>query len=212
MLTDEAQRTVYYERGGGRPMQGTFRIRHGLDEEHVRLVGGMMEGEYRRYRDGVLREAGLYADGRRTGIFTEYYQDGRTPRRVAPMRQGRIDGTVKTFFRNGSRETEKEYRQGVEHGVERRFDGKTGEQVYEARYADGRKEGEEWTINDDGRGARSMVTRHYRGGKADGSYRLVSTLNGRPYITVEGQYSGGRKSGHWRQHDAIRDTMREWDE
>lgn len=45
------------------------------------------------------------------------------------MQQGKIDGTVKTYFRNGKIETEKEYRQSAENGRERRFDSKTGEQI-----------------------------------------------------------------------------------
>ena len=39
-------------------------------------------------------------------------------------------------------ETEKEYRQSVESGRERRFDSKTGEQIFESHYIDGKKEGE----------------------------------------------------------------------
>ena len=41
-------------------------------------------------------------------------------------------------------ETEKEYRQSVESGRERRFDSKAGEQIFESHYIDGKKEGEEW--------------------------------------------------------------------
>ena len=78
------------------------------------------------------------------------------------MQQGKIDGTVKTYFRNGKIETEKEYRQSVESGRERRFDSKTGEQIFESHYIDGKKEGEEWEIFEDGRTLRSRTTRHYR--------------------------------------------------
>ena len=48
-------------------------------------------------------------------------------------------------------ETEKEYRQSVESGRERRFDSKAGEQIFESHYIDGKKEGEEWEIFEDGR-------------------------------------------------------------
>ena len=48
-------------------------------------------------------------------------------------------------------ETEKEYRQSVESGRERRFDSKTGEQIFESHYIDGKKEGEEWEIFEDHR-------------------------------------------------------------
>ena len=105
ILTDNARRTVYYEKGSKHPLQGEYRIIRGLDEERVKLSDGIIDGDYRRYRDGVLRESGIYAKGKRNGTFTEYYQDGVTPRKETPMQQGKIDGTVKTYFRNGKIET-----------------------------------------------------------------------------------------------------------
>ena len=75
ILTDNARRTVYYEKGSKHPLQGEYRIIRGLDEERVKLSDGIIDGDYRRYRDGVLRESGIYAKGKRNGIFTEYYQD-----------------------------------------------------------------------------------------------------------------------------------------
>lgn len=138
-ITDNARRTIYYEKGSKQPLQGEYRIVRGLDEERVKLSDGIINGDYFRYRDGVLRESGIYAKGKRNGTFTEYYQDGVTLRKETPMQQGKIDGTVKTYFRNGKIETEKEYRQSVESGRERRFDSKTGEQIFESHYIDGKK-------------------------------------------------------------------------
>ena len=89
-------------------------------------------------------------------------------------------------------ETEKEYRQSVESGRERRFDSKAGEQIFESHYIDGKKEGEEWEIFEDGRTLRNRTTRHYRNGKLDGSYHVESTRDGKPYITIEGQYTTAR--------------------
>ncbi len=105
-LTDDARRTVYYKKDSKRPLQGKYRIIRGLDEEHVKLSDGMINGDYRRYRDGVLRESGIYVKGKRNGTFTEYYQDGVTPRKETPMLQGKIDGTVKTYFGYGEIEIE----------------------------------------------------------------------------------------------------------
>ena len=192
ILTDNARRTVYYEKGSKHPLQGEYRIIRGLDEERVKLSDGIIDGDYRRYRDGVLRESGIYAKGKRNGTFTEYYQDGVTPRKETPMQQGKIDGTVKTYFRNGKIEIEKEYRQSVESGRERRFDSKAGEQIFESHYIDGKKEGEEWEIFEDGRTLHNRTTRHYRNGKLDGSYHVESTRDGKPYITIERQYTTAR--------------------
>ena len=92
------------------------------------------------------------------------------------------------------------------------FDSKTGEQIFESHYIDGKKEGEEWEIFEDGRTLRSRTTRHYRNGKLDGFYRVESTRDGKPYITIEGQYTDGEKSGRWKQYNATDDTTHEWDE
>ena len=68
-LTDDARRTVYYKKDSKRPLQGKHRIIRGLDEEHVKLSDGMINGDYRRYRDGVLRESGIYVKGKRNGTL-----------------------------------------------------------------------------------------------------------------------------------------------
>ena len=47
-LTDDAHRTVYYKKDSKRPLQGKYRIIRGLDEEHVKLSDGMINGDYRR--------------------------------------------------------------------------------------------------------------------------------------------------------------------
>jgi antitoxin component YwqK of YwqJK toxin-antitoxin module len=100
----------------------------------------------------------------------------------------------------------------VENGRERRFDSKTSELIFESHYIDGKKEGEEWEILENGRTLQSRTTRHYRNGKLDGPYRVESTRNGKPYITIEGQYTDGEKSGHWKQYNATDDKTHEWDE
>ncbi len=212
ITTDDTQRTVYHKKDNKQPLKGKYRIKRKLDEECVMLSDGIINGEYRRYRDGILRESGTYIEGLRNGTFTEYYQDGATPRKETPMQQGKINGTVKTFFRNGKIDSEKEYRQSVEHGKERRFDNKTGEQIFETHYINGKKEGKEWEIYKDGRNIRSKTVRHYHNGKLDGFYRVESTRNDRPYITIEGQYTNGKKSGHWKQYNATDGTTNEWDE
>ena len=68
-ITDNARRTVYYEKGSKQPLQGEYRIIRGLDEERVKLSDGIINGDYLRYRDGVLRESGIYAKGKRNGQF-----------------------------------------------------------------------------------------------------------------------------------------------
>ena len=78
--TDEQHGTVvHYLKGGKRPLSGKFRILRGQDEEIVHFSKGVMQGEYRRFRNGSLREKGKYTDGRRHGLFVSYHQNGKTP-------------------------------------------------------------------------------------------------------------------------------------
>lgn len=140
--TDEQHGTVvHYLKGGKRPLSGKFRILRGQDEEIVHFSKGVMQGEYRRFRNGSLREKGKYTDGRRHGLFVSYHQNGKTPQREAPMQYGKIDGTVRTWFSDGKPDMVQEYRQGKRNGKEQRFDPKSGKQIYEANYTDDRKEG-----------------------------------------------------------------------
>ena len=210
--TNDARCTIHYKRNGCELLNGTFRIKRGLDEECIKFSHGLMDGEYRRYRDGVLRESGEYDKGKRNGVFREYYQDGLTVRKETPMLQGKINGTVKTYFRDGKIESEKEYRQSVENGRARRFNNKTGAVISEVRYVDGQKEGKEFSIEDSGHDNCSKIVRHYSNGKLNGPYHLESTMGGKAYITIDGQYVDGRKSGHWKQYNATDENTIEWDE
>ena len=61
----------------------------------------MINGDIAAIVMGWLRESVYMPKGKRNSTFTEYYQDGVTPRKETPILQGKIDGTVKTYFRNG---------------------------------------------------------------------------------------------------------------
>ena len=108
--TDSYQRVVYYKQGKKKPLDGTYRIKRGPDEEVVSLNKGLMNGPYIRMRDGILREEGYYVDGMRNGPFVEYYQDGVVHRKDTPMKAGKIDGKVPTYYSDGKVESEEEYR------------------------------------------------------------------------------------------------------
>ena len=172
--TDEQHGTVvHYLKGGKRPLSGKFRILRGQDEEIVHFSKGVMQGEYRRFRNGSLREKGKYTDGRRHGLFVSYHQDGKTPQREAPMQYGKIDGTVRTWFSDGKPDMVQEYRQGKRNGKEQRFDPKSGKQIYEANYTDDRKEGKQWKISEDTTERWvSKTVSHYKNGELDDPLRI----------------------------------------
>lgn len=75
-IVDDNNRTVYYERESHKPLKGEYRIKRGLDIEFVKLKDGVIDGDYRRYRNGELRESGKYVKGKREGEFTEYHSGG----------------------------------------------------------------------------------------------------------------------------------------
>lgn len=210
--TDSYQHIVYYQRGKKKPLNGSFRIRKGMDEEIMTLKKGLMDGKYRRLRDGIVREEGSYTDGRRNGLFVEYYQDGTTHRKDTPMKYGKIDGTVITYFSNGKKESEKTYRNSLEHGVERRYDLSSGEILIEGQWIDGKKEGRWKEVFDAGGGITGVKLQRYRNGRLDGPYSVVMSKGGKPYITIRGQFSEGKKIGKWSQYDARLGNTKEWNE
>lgn len=210
--TKEGIGTIYLLKENDQPLSGKYRVLRGLDEEHIGFSDGMMEGDYRRYRDGVLRESGSYARGKRDGLFTEYYQDGKTPSKETPMKSGKIEGTVVTYFRDGKKASEKAYLSSQENGMERRYDPETGEILLEGRWEKGKKVGEWIELSDAGHGIKGVTKQHYRDGKLDGPYISELTRDGKPYITFKGQYTAGRKTGKWSQYDATDGSLLEWEE
>ena len=75
--TDEQHGTVvHYLKGGKRPLSGKFRILRGQDEEIVHFSKGVMQGEYRRFRNGSLRGKGqVYR--RQTAWSVRFLSSGR---------------------------------------------------------------------------------------------------------------------------------------
>lgn len=78
VVTDSNHNVVYYQKSDNEPLNGSIRIMKGLDEEIVSLKDGIMDGSYLRLRDGIVREEGNYTDGKRNGLFIEYYKDVNT--------------------------------------------------------------------------------------------------------------------------------------
>jgi len=236
-LTDAEHGTVvHYLKDGKRPLSGEYRILRGPDEESVHFSKGVKQGEYRRYRDGVLREKGAYADGKRHGLFVTYYQDGKTPQREAPMQHGKIESMVRTWFADGKPDMIQEYREGKKNGKEQRFAPKTGRLIYEAGYTDDKKEGKQWELNEDtARGWLSETVSHYKDGELDGPYEYTAHKYGKLYsykhgsfkngykhgdwteidnrgIATQGEYADGRETGHWMRYNHMSgEILSEWD-
>ena len=205
-IVDGNNCTVYYDRESRKPLKGDYRIKRGHNVEMVTLKNGIIDGDYNRYRNGELRESGKYVKGKREGMFTEYYGGGVVKKKT-PMANGKIDGTVIGYFRDGNIDSKEYYRMGVEHGVEQHYDNTTNEQVFQTNYIDGKKEGEEWEIADNGNDTHSRIVRHYKNGVLNGVYTNELTRNGKLYYTIEGKYSNGEKTGQWIEHNYDTDSV-----
>ena len=160
VVTDSNHNVVYYQKSDNEPLNGSIRIMKGLDEEIVNLKDGIMDGSYLRLRDGIVREEGNYTDGKRNGLFIEYYKVGITHRKDTPMQDGKIDGTVITYFSNGRKESEKDYRNSLEHGTERRYDMSTGKTLIEGQWINGKKDGTWNEVIDAGGGITGIRLQH----------------------------------------------------
>lgn len=85
IITDEQRGTaVHYLKDGKRPLSGEYRILRGQNEESVHFSKGVMQGEYRRFRNGSLRERASIptADGMVCSfpiIRTERHRNGKHP-------------------------------------------------------------------------------------------------------------------------------------
>lgn len=211
-VTDKTKAVVYRIKSDQQPLEGSYQIKRGRDVEEATFYQGRMKGEYRRYRNGVLREKGHYTDGLRHGTFVEYYQDGVTPRKVTPLEHGKINGTMRTYFRNGQKEMEKVYRLSVAKGWERHYHAHTGKLIREIQFVAGRKEGKSFEITEEGQRIVCHITRHYQNDKLHGAFHMEATQDGKPYLILDGQYREGKKYGIWKQYDAVEDRKYEWEE
>lgn len=75
----------------------------------------MNEGHYKAgVKDGIFRYYGC-----------DYNKKTEIIERELPFKDGKLDGIIKSYFRDGTVESEKEYRNGLEHGRERFYDSRT---------------------------------------------------------------------------------------
>ena len=97
-IVDDNNRTVYYERESHKPLKGEYRIKRGLDIEFVKLKDGVIDGDYRRYRNGELRESGKYVKGKREGEEWETSDSGNgtQSRIVRHYADGVLNGKYRT--------------------------------------------------------------------------------------------------------------------
>lgn len=110
------------------PLNGSHRIIDGYRSEYIlaEFKDGMYNGDYKYFKNNRLKEEGTYKEGRKDGVYKEYYSDGVALKKEAPFKEGKLNGIVKTYYTNGKLETEKGYAMSIEDGVERDYDYESG--------------------------------------------------------------------------------------
>lgn len=178
------------------PLNGENRIIDGYRSEYI-LAGfknGMYDGKYRHFKSDRLVEEGFYKDGRKDGLYKEYYSDGEKVKKETPYKEGKLNGIVKSYYTNGKPEKEKGYAMGVEDGIERIYDYESGEMTTDKNYKAGKLHGKQrfLTVSNTGN---FVTTATYEEGKPTGEYSAIFTDG---TIKEKGTYGkNGRKEGKW---------------
>lgn len=158
------------------PLNGSHRIIDGYRSEYIlaEFKDGMYNGDYKYFKNNRLKEEGTYKEGRKDGVYKEYYSDGVALKKEAPFKEGKLNGIVKTYYTNGKLETEKGYAMSIEDGVERDYDYESGEITTDRNYKNGVLHGSQ--IAHYGSNIGDFIQRvTYENGKMTGSFSEIFT-------------------------------------
>ena len=182
------------------PLNGSHRIIDGYRSEYIlaEFKDGMYNGDYKYFKNNRLKEEGTYKEGRKDGVYKEYYSDGVALKKEAPSKEGKLNGIVKTYYTNGKLETEKGYAMSIEDGVERDYDYESGEITTNRNYKNGVLHGSQ--IAHYGSNIGDFIQRvTYENGKMTGSFSEIFTDG---TIKKTGKYNkDGEKDGEWLERD-----------
>ncbi|MCK9290185.1 MAG: hypothetical protein WCR58_07130 [Bacteroidales bacterium] len=176
---------------------------------------GLRQGYWQeRYPNGVVKAAGNYTEGKRTGDWEFYYLDGKIEQTGHYDEQGLAQGKWKWYYQSGNIWREENYRHGMRDGLMTEFD-QDGKVIAQGDFIDDKEEGFWRLINDDfieegnfNEGLAHGLWKHFY---ADGSVAFEgSFIDGQPngkhihYFlngkkSEEGTYLMGRKNGEWKK-------------
>ena len=189
------------------PLNGSHRLIDGYRSACIvaEFKDGMYHGTYQYFRNNKLREEGTYKNGRKDGVYKEYYSDGTNLQREVPFTDGKLNGVIKTYYTSGKLESEKGYAMGVEHGVERRYDYQTGQMTSNRNYFEGRQDGPQVSHISSNIG-QYVETACFDKGKRVGEYLEVFDDG---TLKTKGQYNdNGNKEGEWWERDSFSDKSK----
>lgn len=179
---------------GEQALSGQHRIIDGRRSEYVEatFANGLYDGSYERHRNNKLAEKGSFKEGRRDGTWYEYYSDGESVKSERKFKEGKLDGMQTTFYTDGQTESEKSYKEGAEHGPERKWD-QSGNQTVDANFRDGRPDGKQIRFFISNTGNYEQVS-NFADGVQSGAYSETWEDG---VVRIAGQYKDGKKDGKW---------------
>jgi antitoxin component YwqK of YwqJK toxin-antitoxin module len=180
-----------------KPIKGEYRIIDGRKSEYIlaQFSNGLYDGKYEHHKYNKLVEKGEYKEGVKNGLFIEYYSDGSI-KSERPITDGKVNGIIKTYFTDGKLESQKGYKNSVEHGIEQRWQWRTGEQTVDANYVDGVPDGKQVRHITSNIGNYIEIS-YFEKGVQTGDFTRTWT-NGEMY--VQGKYKDGKREGVWNEY------------
>ena len=136
--------TEYFENGKVKDVQTykLFKKKSKLDfaplmKGHV-IMESKLHGHSESYSgaDYRLTEEGDYKEGLKHGEWIAYHPGGKNPAVVTSYKDGKLDGSMKTYSRRGKLLQETEYKDGLKHGKFVIYDSR-GKVVKEMRFSEG---------------------------------------------------------------------------
>lgn len=188
-------RLLFRELKTEKPLQGSHRIIDGYQNARIEaeFKDGLYHGDYELIVRNNRKESGEYAEGRKNGTFKTYRANGKSVEKITNFSNGKLNGEVITFFTDGEVETEKEFKDGEEHGFDRAYHYETRELTRDMNYVDGVLHGKQMQCITSNVGNYTIFS-NYKKGKLDGEYKEVFP-DGK--IRQKGTYKNGQKTGTW---------------
>lgn len=179
------------------PLNGEHRIISGYSSEYIlaQFKDGMYDGKYQHFKNNKLIEEGVYAAGRKNGLYRIYTWDGKTLEKETPYCEDKINGELKTYYIDGSIETQKSYKMSVQDGMDCRYEYQTRKILHHQNYHDGKLHGRQMVYKQTNMGNFIEII-NYDNDVPVGEYMRLAEDG--VTVLIKGQHNErGQKDGDW---------------
>ena len=109
-------RLLFQELKTEKALNGEHRIIDGYHSAYVlaSFKDGFYDGGYKEYVDNILITEGSYKGGRKDGLFKINSKFDGKLKEEKSYKEGKLDGTSKSYFTTGKVESERNFRMGKE--------------------------------------------------------------------------------------------------